>query len=77
MDIPERDSSTDSESETLNSKRSEPKEWALLGCIFDRLCLFVFTIIDIIAFVTLLRFRSFSTIPHPKTFPREESGWHI
>lgn len=70
--------SDDTESPDFNpSVVSEQNEWILLGRVFDRLCLYIFAIVHITAFIFPLLFYSGSKLPHPKHLPREETSWTI
>lgn len=76
-DIPNTDNTECNDTETLNSKLSQPNEWDLLGRVFDQLCLYIFAFVDVIAFVILILHCRFPTPPHPNTLPREQSKWVI
>ena len=76
VEVPRTDHSESSDAETLNDRlQSVPNEWVFLGRVLDRLCLLLFTIINVVAFVFLMSHCHFSTLPHPKALPREKSEW--
>ena len=76
VEVPRTDHSVSNDAEALNEGlQSVQNEWVFLGRVLDRLCLYLFTIINVAAFVFLMSYCDTSTLPHPKTLLREKSEW--
>lgn len=72
-----RNSETEAALQENKSQENVQSEWILLGRVLDRVCLIVFTVIDVLAFVILLFFCPLSNPPHPKHFARNETEWRL
>ena len=76
VEDPRTDHPECNDAESFNNRlQPAPNEWVFLGRVLDRLCLYLFTIISVVAFAILMSYCHLSTLPHPKTLPRAESEW--
>ncbi len=51
--------------------------WILIARVFDRLCLIVFIIVDLSAFIVLMCHYPSSITVHPRHFERKEVLWNL
>ncbi len=58
-------------------ERKQKFTWIKLAKIFDRFCLVLFSVIDVLAIVIFLCFYPSSGIEHPSSFPREQMFWNL
>ncbi len=63
--------------ENKGPERKQKFTWIKLAKIFDRFCLVLFSVIDVVAIVIFLCFYPMGGIPHPSSFHREQMFWNL
>ena len=62
---------------SLDNNKNKTNVWILMARVFDRLCLIVFVLVDLLAFIVLMCHYPRPISVHPRYFPRSEVNWNL